>query len=130
MKILHPPTWPRAKGYSNGISARGQMIFVSGMIGWDDTGKLVGDSFVAQARQALKNIVTVLGEAQARPEHIVRMNWYVADRAEYIGAQRELGAVYREIIGPHYPAMTAVEVSALVEPGARVEIEVTAVIPE
>ena len=130
MKILHPPDWRRPKGYSNGITARGQLIFVSGTIGWDKEGKLVSDGFVAQARQALLNVVAVLTEANARPEHIVRMNWYVADRAEYLGTQKELGAVYREIIGPHYPAMTAVEVSALIEPGARVEIEVTAVVPD
>ncbi len=130
MKILQPPNWPRPKGYSNGIAARGQLVFVSGMIGWDERGQLVGEDFVSQARQALKNIVAVLKEANARPEHIVRMTWYVADRAEYVASQQELGVAYREIIGAHYPAMTAVEVAALVEPGARVEIEATAVIPE
>lgn len=130
MKFLQPPNWPRPKGYSNGIAARGELVFVSGMIGWDESGKLVGKDFTAQARQALKNIVAVLKEANARPEHIVRMNWYVADRTAYIDAQKELGAIYREIIGAHYPAMTAVEVSALMEPGALVEIEVTAVVPE
>lgn len=130
MKFLQPPNWPRPKGYSNGIAARGELVFVSGMIGWDESGKLVGKDFTAQARQALKNIVAVLKEANARPEHIVRMNWYVADRTAYIDAQKELGAIYREIIGAHYPAMTALEVSALMEPGALVEIEVTAVVPE
>lgn len=130
MKILQPSNWPRPKGYSNGVSVRGQLIFVSGMIGWDESGKLVADNFVAQARKALQNAVAVLAEANARPEHIVRMNWYVTDRVEYLGAQKELGRVYRDVIGPHFPAMTAVEVSALMEPGARVEIEITAVIPE
>jgi len=130
MTILQPPGWPRPKGYSNGVSARGQMVFVSGMIGWDEQGRLAGDTFIAQARQALKNVISVLEQAHAGPEHIVRMNWYVTDRAEYLASQKELGAEYRAIMGAHYPAMTAVEVSALMEPGARVEIEVTAVIPE
>ena len=130
MKILQPANWPRSKGYSHGVAARGEMVFVSGMIGWDAHGNLVGPDFLSQARQALKNVVTVLKEANARPEHIVRMNWYVADKAEYVAAQKELGQVYREIIGSHYPAMAAVQVAALVEDGARVEIEVTAVIPE
>ena len=130
MKILQPANWPRSKGYSYGVAARGQMVFVSGLIGWDEHGKLVGRDFLSQARQALKNVVTVLQEAKARPEHIVRMNWYIADRSEYLAAQKELGNVYREIIGTHYPAMAAVQVAALVDDGARVEIEVTAVIPE
>src|SRR5512133_405627 len=130
MKILQPPNWPRPKGYSNGVAARGQSVFVSGMIGWDEHGKLVSDDFATQARQALRNTVAVLKEANARPEHIVRMNWYVADKAEYLSAQKQLAQIYREIIGAHYPAMTAVQVAALVEAGARVEIEVTAVIPD
>ena len=130
MKILQPKSWPRPKGYSNGILARGQMVFVSGMVGWDEKGKLVGRDFISQARQAMKNAVSVLAEASARPEHIVRMNWYVTDKAEYLASQKQLGEIYREIIGAHYPAMTAVQVAGLVEDGARVEIEVTAVIPE
>ena len=130
MKILHPAKWPRPKGYSNGIAARGHMIFVSGMVGWDEQGKLVGRDFLAQARQALKNAVSVLAEASARPEDIVRMTWYVVDKKEYLTAQKKLGDAYRKIIGAHYPAMTAVQVAGLVEDGARVEIEVTAVIPE
>jgi len=130
MKVLQPAGWPRPKGYSNGIAARGQMIFVSGMIGWDAKGKLAGKDFLSQARQALKNVVAVLNEASARPEDIVRMNWYVADKAEYIAAQKQLGKIYRELIGAHYPAMTAVQVAALVENGVRVEIEVTAVVSE
>ncbi len=130
MKILQPQGWPRPKGYSNGVSARGHMVFVSGMVGWNDKGKLVGKDFLSQARQALKNAVGVLAEASARPENIVRMTWYVLDKKEYLSAQKKLGAAYREIIGAHYPAMTAVQVAGLVESGARVEIEVTAVIPE
>jgi len=130
MKVLQPAGWPRPRGYSNGIVARGQMVFVSGMIGWNERGKLVGDDFISQARQALKNVVAVLNEASASPEDIVRMNWYVADKQEYLAAQKQLGGIYREIIGAHYPVMTALQVAALVEKGARVEIEVTAVIPE
>ena len=130
MKILQPPSWARPRGFSNGVAAKGQTIFVSGMVGWDAEGKLVSNEFVGQARQALKNIVEVLAEAKAKPEHITRMTWYVIDKAEYLAASKELGAVYREIIGGHYPAMTAVEVSGLIEDQAKVEIEVTAVIPD
>jgi enamine deaminase RidA (YjgF/YER057c/UK114 family) len=130
MKILHPPSWARPSGFSNGVAAKGQMIFVSGMVGWDAEGKFVSNEFVEQARQALKNIVTVLAEAKAKPEHIARMTWYVVDRREYLAASKQLGAVYREIIGPHYPAMTAVQVTALMEDKARVEIEVTAMLPD
>ena len=130
VKILQPKGWPRPKGYSNGISASGQTIFVSGMVGWNEQGKLVGPDFISQARQALHNVVAVLSEASARPEDIVRMNWYVADKAEYLAAQKQLGKVYRQIMGAHYPAMTAVQIAGLVEDGARVEIEVTAVIAD
>jgi enamine deaminase RidA (YjgF/YER057c/UK114 family) len=130
MKILQPPAWARPKGFSNGISAKGQIIFVSGMVGWDAKGKFASEDFAGQARQALKNLVEVLAEAHAKPEHIARMTWYVVDKKEYLAASKELGAAYREIIGRHYPAMTAVEVSALIEDKARVEIEVTAVIPD
>ncbi|QBE62542.1 RidA family protein [Pseudoduganella lutea] len=129
MEILQPPGWPRPKGYSNGVAASGRMVFVSGMVGWNASGEFESDDFVAQARQALANIVQVLAEAGARPEHIVRMTWYVVDRAEYLAAQRALGAAYREQIGAHYPAMTAVVVAGLVEARARVEIEATAVVP-
>lgn len=130
MKILQPAGWPRPKGYSNGVAARGQMVFVSGMIGWDASGKLVSSGFVAQARQALKNIAAVLAEASAKPEHVVRMTWYVVDKREYLSASQALGAAYREIFGTHYPAMTAVQVAGLMEDRARVEIEVTAVVPD
>jgi enamine deaminase RidA (YjgF/YER057c/UK114 family) len=130
MEFLQPADWKRPKGYANGVVAKGRTIFVSGMVGWDAEGKIVSKDFAEQVRQTLKNIVHVLAEAHARPEHIVRMNWYVLDKKEYIGAYKELGKAYREIIGRHYPAMTAVEVSGLIERGARVEIEVTAVLPE
>jgi len=128
MKILRPPSWARPKGFSNGVAAKGEMIFVSGTVGWDAEGKFVSNEFVGQARQALKNIVEILAEAKAKPEHITRMTWYVVDKKEYLAASKELGAVYREIIGHHYPAMTAVQVTALIEDQAKVEIEVTAVI--
>jgi enamine deaminase RidA (YjgF/YER057c/UK114 family) len=130
MKCLQPPTWVRPKGYANGVIASGRTVFVSGMIGWDANARLVSRDFVVQARQALSNVVEVLSEAGAKPEHIVRMNWYVVDKNEYVGAHKQLGVIYREIIGRHYPAMTAVQVAGLIEDGARVEIEVTAVIPE
>jgi enamine deaminase RidA (YjgF/YER057c/UK114 family) len=130
MKCLHPAHWPRPKGYSNGVVANGRTIFVSGMIGWDAQGKMVSRDFVGQVRQILRNIVEVLSEANAKPENVVRMNWYVLDKKEYVDSYRQLGIVYREIFGGHYPAMTAVEVSSLIEDAARVEIEVTAVIPD
>ena len=130
MNILQPPGWAPPKGYSNGIAAQGRMIFVGGMIGWDGQGQFHTDDFAGQVRQTLQNIVAVLAEGGARPEHIVRMTWYVVDKKEYLGAAKEVGAAYREIIGRHYPAMTAVQVMALVEDRARVEIEVTAVSPD
>lgn len=130
MKILQPSSWTRPRGYSNGVATKGQVIFISGMIGWDAACKIVSNDFVGQTRQALKNIVEVLAEAKAKPEHIARMTWYVVDKKEYLAASKEIGAVYREIMGNHYPAMTAVQVASLVEDKARVEIEVTAVIPE
>jgi enamine deaminase RidA (YjgF/YER057c/UK114 family) len=130
MEILHPPGWPRARGYSNGVAARGRTVCVSGMIGWDAQGQFQTDDFVGQARQALENIVAVLAEADAKPEHIVRMTWYVLDKREYIAAGAQLGAAYRDVIGRHYPAMSAVEVSALMEDRARVEIEATAIVPD
>jgi len=129
MEILQPPGWPRPKGYANGVVASGRHVFVSGMVGWDAAGVFHSDDFAAQTRQALVNIVQVLAEAGAGPEHIVRMTWYVVDREEYLAAQRDIGAAYRDVIGRHYPAMSAVAVSGLMEPRARVEIEVTAVVP-
>jgi enamine deaminase RidA (YjgF/YER057c/UK114 family) len=130
MKTLQPAHWPRPKGYANGILAAGRTVFVSGMVGWDARGKMVCQDFVGQARQALRNIVEVLSEAKAKPEHIVRMNWYVIDKKEYVSAYKQLGVVYREIIGRHYPAMTAVQVVSLIEDAARVEIEAIAVVPD
>lgn len=130
MEFLHPPGWPQPKGYSNGVAASGRTVCVSGMVGWDASGQFQSDGFVDQARQALENIVAVLAEAGAGPEHIVRMTWYVLDKREYLDAGRELGAAYREVIGRHYPAMSAVQVSALMEDRARVEIEATAIVPD
>ena len=129
-RILHPEGWARAKGYANGVVARGRTIYVAGQIGWDAQQQLVGADLVSQARQALQNIVDVLAVDGARPEHIVRLTWYVTDRAAYIAAAEPLGAAYREVLGRHFPAMTAVEVSALMEAGAVIEIEATAVIPD
>lgn len=130
MDILHPPGWPRARGYSNGVAARGRIVSVSGMIGWDAQGQFQTDDFVGQARQALENIVAVLREANAGPQHIVRMTWYVVDKREYLAASAALGAAYRDVIGRHYPAMSAVQVAGLMEDRARVEIEATAVVPD
>jgi enamine deaminase RidA (YjgF/YER057c/UK114 family) len=129
-KVLLPRGWPRPRGYANGVMARGQMVFVAGMVGWDADGVFHTDDFAGQVRQALQNVVAVLEEAGASPEHIVRMTWYVTDKREYMAAYREVGAAFRELIGSFNAAMTAVEVSALIEDRAKVEIEVTAVIPE
>ncbi|TFW16270.1 RidA family protein [Massilia arenosa] len=130
MEILQPPGWPRPRGYSNGVAASGRMVCVSGMVGWNAQCEFETDDFAAQARQALEHVVAVLAEADAKPEHIVRMTWYVVDKREYLAAAKDIGQAYRDIIGRHYPAMTAVQVTALIEDRARVEIEVTAVVPE
>ena len=130
MRVLLPTGWPRPRGYSNGVAARGEMVFVAGMVGWDSKGRFPSDSLAGQARLALENVVAVLREAGAKPEHIVRMTWYVLDKRAYLAAAAELGAAYREIIGSYNAAMSAVEVSALMEDKALVEIEVTAVIPD
>jgi len=130
MQIHQPPGWARPRGYSNGVSDRGRQIFVAGQIGWDEQCRIQTDDLTEQVRQALKNVVAVLAEAGAKPEHIARMTWYLTDKREYIGAARAIGAIYREIIGGHYPTMTAVQVSALIEDRAKVEIEVTAVVPD
>jgi len=127
--VLHPAGWPRPKGYANGIKARGDLIFVGGMIGWDAQGRFP-EGLAAQIRQALANIAAVLAEGGARPEHITRMTWYVRDMDDYLARQAELGAAYRAVMGTHYPAMALVEVRRLVEPQALVEIEATAVVPE
>ena len=130
MEFLQPPGWVRARGYSNGVAASGRTVCVSGMIGWDGQGVFHTDDFAGQVRQALQNIVDVLAEAGARPEHIVRMTWYVLDKHEYLAAHKEVGAAYRDVIGRHFPAMTAVQVAGLIEDRARVEIEVTAIVPD
>ena len=127
---LLPAGWPKPRGYANGVAAHGTQIFVAGQIGWDEEGQFRSDAFADQARQALANIVAVLKEAGARPEHIVRMTWYVTDKREYLVAGREVGGAFRELIGHYGAAMTAVQVSALIEDRAKVEIEATAVIPE
>ena len=127
-RVLLPEGWPRPKGYSNGIEATGRMVFVAGQIGWDQSGAFP-DGFAAQFRQTIDNTLAVLAEAGAGPEHVVRMTWYVVDKAEYLAALRDVGAVWRERIGPHYPAMAVVEVKGLIEDAARLEIETTAVIP-
>ena len=129
IRVLQPEGWPRPRGYANGMSASGRTIFVAGQVGWDAQQRLVDGGMVAQARQALANIVTILAVDGARAEHIVRLTWYVTDRAQYLAAAASLGGVYREIIGRHFPAMSAVQVTALMEPGAVVEIEATAVVP-
>ena len=130
MQVLLPRGWPRPKGYANGVVASGRQVFVAGMIGWDAQGIFPSDDFAAQVRQALQNIVDVLREADGKPEHIVRMTWYVTDKREYLAAGKEVGKAFREIIGSYNAAMTAVEVKALIEDRAKVEIEATAVIPD
>lgn len=129
-KILQPPNWPRPRGYSNGIMARGTMVFVAGMIGWDENNQFHSDDIGEQAGQALRNVVAVLNEAGAKPEHIVRMTWYVTDKRAYVAAYPTIGKYFREIIGSFNAAMAAVQVAGLVEDRAKVEIEVTAVIPD
>ncbi len=129
-EFLHPRGWKPAVGYSNGVAASGRMVFTGGMVGWTGECVFETDDFVGQVAQALRNIVDVLAEAGARPEHIVRLTWYVTSKAEYLGSLKALGAVYKDTIGRHYPAMALVQVVALVEDRAKVEIEATAVIPE
>ena len=130
MQILQPPGWAKPKGFSNGIAATGRQVFIAGQIGWTGEGKWEAKDFAGQFRQTLKNTLAVLAEAGGKPEHIVRMTWYILDKKEYLGAIREVGAAYRELIGRHYPAMAVVQVSGLIEDEARLEIETTAVVPE
>ena len=129
-QVLHPAGWVPSKGYANGIAARGTQVFVGGQIGWNAQQQFETDDFIAQTRQTLQNVMAVLKEAGAGPEHMVRMTWYVIDRDEYNARLKELGGVYRDVIGRHFPAMTCIEVSALMEERAKVEIEVTAVLPD
>ena len=130
MTKLQPPDWAEPRGYANGVMARGALIFVGGQIGWNAAQQFESDDFIAQTRQALLNIGAVLKAAGAGPEHMVRMTWYVTDRVEYLARLKELGTAYREVMGRNFPAMTCVEVSGLVEERARIEIEVTAVLPD
>ena len=130
MRILQPPDWAPPKGYANGIAARGLTVFVGGQVGWNGQQKFESDDFVVQARAALRNVLAVLAEAGAGPEHITRMTWYVTDKREYVASYRALGAAYREVMGRHFPAMTAVQVTALIEDRAKVEIEATAMVPD
>jgi enamine deaminase RidA (YjgF/YER057c/UK114 family) len=129
MQILQPPGWARAKGFSNGIAANGRLVFIAGQIGWTGQGEWKERGFAGQFRQALRNILDVLAEAKGRPEHIVRLTWYVLDRQEYLSSLKAVGEAYRELMGKHYPTMAVVQVSGLVEPEARLEIEATAVVP-
>ena len=130
MEIIQPPDWPRPRGYSNGISAQGRMVFVAGQIGWNSESVFETDLFWEQTRQTFSNTVEVLSAAEAKPEQIVRMTWFITSRKEYLEQQKEIGKAYREIIGKHYPAMSVLVVSELIEEAAKVEIETTAVIPE
>jgi enamine deaminase RidA (YjgF/YER057c/UK114 family) len=130
IETLQPAEWARPKGYANGVAARGRMIFISGQIGWDAQGQFGSDNLTEQVEQALRNIVRVLEEAQGEPRHLVRLTWYVLSRDAYLREARAIGAAYREVMGKHFPAMSVVEVRALVEQRALVEIEATAVIPD
>ena len=128
-EAINPPGWPRPGGYANGIVAEGRFLAISGQIGWNERNELVGEDFLPQARQALRNVMAVLGAAGGKAEHLVRLTWYVTSTQEYRENLRELGASYREIVGNHYPAMALVQVAALLESGAKVEIEATAILP-
>lgn len=130
IETLQPPEWPRPKGYANGMSARGRLIFISGQVGWDEHGRIKSDVLTQQVKQALANVVRVLKEGRAEPQHLVRLTWYVLSREAYLREVREIGAAYREVLGKHFPAMSVVEVSGLMEPRALVEIEATAVVPD
>ena len=129
MRLLQPKSWVPTKGFSNGVAAEGRQVFVAGQIGWNARQQIVDDDFVAQVEQALRNVVDVLAEADARPEHLVRLTWYVTDKKEYLARASEVGQAYQRIIGRHFPAMTLVQVVALVEDRAKVEIEATAIVP-
>jgi enamine deaminase RidA (YjgF/YER057c/UK114 family) len=129
MRALHPQHWARAKGFSNGILAEGRLVFIAGQVGWNALQRFESDDFVVQLEQALSNIVEVLAEAEGRPEHLVRLTWYVLDRHEYLARLNEVGQAYRRVLGRHFPAMTLVQVVGLVEARAKVEIEATAVLP-
>lgn len=129
MNILQPPGWARAKGFSNGIAATGKLVFIAGQVGWTGEGEWKSRDFAGQFRQALTNILEVLAQANGKPEHIVRLTWYVLDKREYLSSLKAVGQAYRELMGKHYPTMAVVQVSGLVEDEARLEIEATAVVP-
>ena len=130
MDILNPPGWPRPRGYSNGIAASGRMVFVAGMVGWNENEEIETDDFAGQFRKALENICAVLAEGDAGPEHVVRLTIYFTDKREYLAQLKQVGAAWRAVMGRNYPVMSAVEVSGLIEDGAKVEIEATAVVPQ
>jgi enamine deaminase RidA (YjgF/YER057c/UK114 family) len=130
MQFLHPKNWTPAKGFANGVAAQGRLVFVAGQVGWNARQRFESDDFVVQVEQALSNIVAVLAEADAGPEHLVRLTWYVTDKREYLARLGEVGRAYRRVVGRHFPAMTLVQVAALLEDSAKVEIEATAVVPE
>jgi enamine deaminase RidA (YjgF/YER057c/UK114 family) len=130
MQVIHPKDWALTKGFSNGVAAQGRQVFVAGQIGWNARQEIVSDDFVAQVEQALRNIVAILAEAGAGPEHLVRLTWYITDKGAYLARTKEVGEVYQRVIGRHYPAMTLVQVAALLEDRAVVEIEATAVVPQ
>jgi enamine deaminase RidA (YjgF/YER057c/UK114 family) len=129
-ELLHPHGWKRPKGFANGIAAQGRVVFLSGQVGWNAEQQFDSDDFVAQARQALANIMALVGEAGGRPEHVTRLTWFVLDKKEYLSRLSELGQAYRSVMGTHFPAMTLVQIAALVEDRAKVEIEATAVVPD
>jgi enamine deaminase RidA (YjgF/YER057c/UK114 family) len=129
-EFLHPGNWAPSKGYSNGIAAEGRQVFIAGQVGWNARAEFESDDFVAQVEQALSNVVRVLTEAGGEPRHLVRLNWYLTDKAEYVARQKEVGEAYRRVIGRHFPAMTLLIVAGLLEAGAKVEIEATAIIPK
>jgi enamine deaminase RidA (YjgF/YER057c/UK114 family) len=129
METLQPSGWPRPHGYANGVAADGRLVFVAGQIGWDETGAFPAEDMAGQVRQTLRNVVAVLAEAGAGPEHVTRLTWYVTDREAYLADPAGIGQAYRDVMGRHFPAMAVVVVSALLEPSARVEIEATAVVP-
>jgi enamine deaminase RidA (YjgF/YER057c/UK114 family) len=129
-EFLQPPGWAAPKGYSNGVATRGRQIYLAGQIGWNESQQLVSTRFAVQVRQALQNIVVLLAQAGGRPEHLVRLTWFVTNLDEYRAEQKDIGTAYRDVIGRHYPPMSVVQVVSLVEPGAKVEIEATAVVPD
>ena len=130
MQILQPPTWAKPRGFANGIAASGKLVFIAGQVGWTGEGKWEAHDFAGQFRQALKNIVEVLAQAGGKPQHIVRLTWYVVDKQGYLASLKDVGVAYREVMGRHFPTMTVVQVGGLIEPEAKLEIEATAVLPE